>query len=85
MAAQPNPRIAAELCLIRLCLPELCDDTPTLCARVDKLEQAVRSGDIPATAASAPAKLSCCPAAGARAEAPPGAKSTTQTGTKTGV
>lgn len=56
MAAQPNPRIAAELCLIRLCRPELCDDVPTLCARVDKLEQAVRSGDIPATAASAPAK-----------------------------
>ena len=24
MAAQPNPRIAAELCLIRLCRPELC-------------------------------------------------------------
>ena len=44
MAAQPNPRIAAELCLIRLCRPELCDDVPTLCARVDKLEQAVRSG-----------------------------------------
>ena len=64
MAAQPNPRIAAELCLIRLCRPELCDDVPTLCARVDKLEQAVRSGDIPATAASAPAK----PAAALRQE-----------------
>lgn len=56
MAAQPNPRIAAELCLIRLCRPELCDDVPTLCARVDKLEQAVRSGDIPAPAAAAPAR-----------------------------
>ena len=67
MAAQPNPRIAAELCLIRLCRPELCDDTPTLCARVDKLEQAVRSGDIPATAASAPAK----PAAALRQEPAP--------------
>ena len=55
MAAQPNPRIAAELCLIRLCRPELCDDVPTLCARVDKLEQAVRSGDIPAPTAAAPA------------------------------
>mgnify|MGYP000018202311 CR=1 FL=1 len=55
MAAQPNPRIAAELCLIRLCRPELCDDVPTLCARVDKLEQAVRSGDIPAPTAIAPA------------------------------
>ena len=55
MAAQPNPRIAAELCLIRLCRPELCDDVPTLCARVDKLEQAVRSGDIPAPTAVAPA------------------------------
>ena len=54
MAAQPNPRIAAELCLIRLCRPELCDDVPTLCARVDKLEQAVRSGDIPAPTAAAP-------------------------------
>ena len=64
MASQPNPRIAAELCLIRLCRPELCDDVPTLCARVDKLEQAVRSGDIPATAASAPAK----PAAALRQE-----------------
>ena len=61
MAAQPNPRIAAELCLIRLCRPELCDDVPTLCARVDKLEQAVRSGDIPATAASAPAKPAAAP------------------------
>ena len=67
MAAQPNPRIAAELCLIRLCRPELCDDAPTLCARVDKLEQAVRSGDIPATAASAPAK----PAAALRQEHKP--------------
>ena len=67
MAAQPNPRIAAELCLIRLCRPELCDDVPTLCARVDKLEQAVRSGDIPATAASAPEK----PAAALRQEPAP--------------
>ena len=67
MASQPNPRIAAELCLIRLCRPELCDDVPTLCARVDKLEQAVRSGDIPATAASAPAK----PAAALRQEPAP--------------
>ena len=67
MAAQPNPRIAAELCLIRLCRPELCDDVPTLCARVDKLEQAVRSGGIPATAASAPAK----PAAALRQEPEP--------------
>lgn len=57
MAAQPNPRIAAELCLIRLCRPELCDDVPTLCARVDKLEQAARSGDIPAPTAVAPANL----------------------------
>ena len=55
MAAQPNPRIAAELCLIRLCRPELCDDVPTLCARMDKLEQTVYSGVIPAPRASAPA------------------------------
>lgn len=48
MASQPNPRIAAELCLIRLCRPELCDDVPTLCARMDKLEQTVYSGAIPA-------------------------------------
>ncbi len=61
MAAQPNPRIAAELCLIRLCRPELCDDVPTLCARVDKLEQAVRSGDIPAPAAAAPARPALAP------------------------
>lgn len=61
MAAQPNPRIAAELCLIRLCRPELCDDVPTLCARVDKLEQAVRSGDIPAPAAAAPARPAPAP------------------------
>ena len=61
MAAQPNPRIAAELCLIRLCRPELCDDVPTLCARVDKLEQAVRSGDIPAPTAAAPAKPAPAP------------------------
>ena len=61
MAAQPNPRIAAELCLIRLCRPELCDNVPTLCARVDKLEQAVRSGDIPAPAAAAPAKPAPAP------------------------
>ena len=61
MAAQPNPRISAELCLIRLCRPELCDDVPTLCARVDKLEQAVRSGDIPAPAAAAPAKPAPAP------------------------
>lgn len=55
MASQPNPRIAAELCLIRLCRPELCDDMPTLCARMDKLEQTVYSGAIPAPRASAPA------------------------------
>ena len=55
MASQPNPRIAAELCLIRLCRPELCDDVPTLCARMDRLEQAVYSGAIPAPRASAPA------------------------------
>ena len=61
MAAQPNPRIAAELCLIRLCRPELCDDVPTLCARVDKLEQAVRSGDIPAPTAAAPTKPAPAP------------------------
>lgn len=54
MASQPNPRIAAELCLIRLCRPELCDDVPTLCARMDKLEQTVYSGAIPAPRASAP-------------------------------
>lgn len=55
MASQPNPRIAAELCLIRLCRPELCDDVLTLCARMDKLEQTVYSGAIPAPRASAPA------------------------------
>ena len=55
MASQPNPRIAAELCLIRLCRPELCDDVPTLRARMDKLEQTVYSGAIPAPRASAPA------------------------------
>ena len=55
MASQPNPRIAAELCLIRLCRPELCDDVPTLCARTDRLEQTVYSGAIPAPRASAPA------------------------------
>ena len=55
MASQPNPRIAAELCLIRLCRPELCDDVPTLCARMDKLEQTVYSGAIPAPHAPAPA------------------------------
>lgn len=55
MASQPNPRIAAELCLIRLCRPELCDDVPTLCARMDKLERTVYSGAIPAPRASAPA------------------------------
>ena len=55
MASQPNPRIAAELCLIRLCRPELCDDVPTLCARMDRLEQTVYSGAIPAPHAPAPA------------------------------
>lgn len=53
MASQPNPRIAAELCLIRLCRPELCDDVPTLCARTDRLEQTVYSGAIPAPAPKA--------------------------------
>ena len=53
MASQPNPRIAAELCLIRLCRPELCDDVPTLCARMDKLEQTVYNGAIPAPAPKA--------------------------------
>lgn len=61
MAAQSNPRIAAELCLIRLCRPELCDDVPTLCARVDRLEQAVRSGSIPAPQAAAPARPAPAP------------------------
>lgn len=53
MASQPNPRIAAELCLIRLCRPELCDDVPTLCARMDRLEQTVYNGAIPAPAPKA--------------------------------
>lgn len=61
MSTQPNPRIAAELCLIRLCRPELCDDVPTLCARVNKLEQAVRSGDIPAKTAAVPAPAKPAP------------------------
>ena len=55
MSSQPNPRIAAELCLIRLCRPELCDDVPTLCARMDKLEQAVYSGAKPEPRTAVPA------------------------------
>ena len=47
MALNPNPRMGAELCLIRLCRPELQDDPPALRARLERLEQAVQSGTIP--------------------------------------
>lgn len=47
MALNPNPRMAAELCLIRLCRPELQDDSSALSARLERLEQAVQSGAMP--------------------------------------
>ena len=47
MALNPNPRMGAELCLIRLCRPELQDDPPAFRARLERLEQAVQSGTIP--------------------------------------
>ena len=84
MAAQPNPRIAAELCLIRLCRPELCDDVPTLCARVDKLEQAVHSGDIPAPTAAAQQNRPL-PRSWARAESGPAQAAQPKPEAKTGI
>ncbi|MDY6095724.1 MAG: DNA polymerase III subunit gamma/tau, partial [Oscillospiraceae bacterium] len=54
MALNPNPRMGAELCLIRLCRPELQDDPPALRARLERLEQAVQSGAIPAQSAQKP-------------------------------
>lgn len=47
MAQNPNPRMAAELCIIRLCRPELQDDASALSARLERLEQAVQSGAVP--------------------------------------
>ena len=47
MALNPNPRMGTELCLIRLCRPELQDDPPALRARLERLEQAVQGGTIP--------------------------------------
>lgn len=47
MALNPNPRMGTELCLIRLCRPELQDDPPALRARLERLEQAVQSGAVP--------------------------------------
>lgn len=50
MALNPNPRMAAELCIIRLCRPELQDDSAALSARLERLEQTVQSG-VPAAPA----------------------------------
>ena len=47
MALNPNPRMAAELCIIRLCRPELQDDPSALGARLERLEQAIHSGTVP--------------------------------------
>lgn len=35
----PSPRTAAELCLVALCDPRLCDELPELLARVSRLEE----------------------------------------------
>lgn len=51
MALNPNPRMAAELCIIRLCRPELQDDSAALSARLERLEQAVQSGAMQAVPA----------------------------------
>lgn len=48
MTLNPNPRMAAELCIIRLCRPELQGDLSALNARLERLEQTVQSGTIPA-------------------------------------
>ena len=48
LAVNPNPRMAAELCIIRLCRPELQDDSSALCARLERLEQMVQNGVAPA-------------------------------------
>lgn len=47
MAQNPNPRMAAELCIIRMCRPELQDDASALSARLERLEQAMQSGEMP--------------------------------------
>jgi len=46
-------KTVCELCLITLCEPELDDSAPALCARIEQLESALRSGNIPAAGASA--------------------------------
>ena len=48
-----NPRRAAEMCLVGLCVPETGDSLTALRARVARLEAAVKNG-VPAPAAPAP-------------------------------
>ena len=45
-----NPRRAAELCLVRLCVPETGDSLAALKSRISQLEAALQSGAVPAPA-----------------------------------
>ena len=54
-----NPRRAAEMCLVRLCVPETGDSLTALKNRISRLEAALQSGTFqPAASAPAPAEAS---------------------------
>ena len=44
LSLSPRPRTEAELCLLKCCDETLCGDLEGLCARVEKLEDAVKNG-----------------------------------------
>lgn len=69
MAVSPNPRITAELCLIRLCRPALQDDSAALAARLERLERAVSDGA--AAQSTSPASAPPAPPAPTVAARPP--------------
>ena len=69
MSRTADRRLAAELCIMRLCCSELAPDIDSLRERVEKLESAA-SGSIPVTVLS-PEKISPEPAAAVQTKAAP--------------
>ena len=62
MRASANSRIDAELCLVRLCQPELSSGIDALESRIDRLEKML-AGGIPASARPAAPAVQAAPAA----------------------
>lgn len=65
-----HPRTDAELCLLRLCDESLCGDVTALSARIERLEEILKNGVVPAKAAPAKAATPA-PKAAAKVQAAP--------------